>query len=120
MRDPNFQKVQYPRQLALCKWRRFWIVFWRFENESETDIWQFLKVWNHEKCNPKWSQNFSKHFEIIKNQFKTYWNRSESLFNVLKTVKNHAEIAENDQEPCENIWNPLKTSLDTSESADFL
>ena len=120
MRDPNFQKVQYPRQLALCKWRCFWIGFWRFKNASETDIWHFLKVWNHQRCDTKWSQNFSKHFEIIKNQFKTYWNRSDSLFHVLKTVKNHAEIAENDQKQCENIWNPLKTSLDTSESADFL
>ena len=39
------------------------------------------------RCDAKWSRNFSKHFEMIKNRFETSWNRSESLLNALKTVK---------------------------------
>ena len=108
MRDPNFWSATLGRHLALCKWRCFWSDFWSFENASETDFWHFLKVWNHEKCNPKWSQNFSKHFEIIENRLKKYWNRSESLFNVLKTVKNTAKIAKNDEKSCKNSWKALE------------
>ena len=38
--------------------------------------------------------------------------------NALKTVKNRSKTPKNDEKPCENIPKALKTSLDTSESAD--
>ena len=39
-------------------------------------------------------------------------------FSTLKTVKNHAKIAENYEKPCENTSEPLKTRPGTLESAE--
>ena len=110
MRDPNFQKGTLGRHLALGKTRfgdpRFSIFGRHFKGLIRTSKVLERTFSSIVGC---WK---------IKNRFRRARKKSESLFFVLKTVKNDAKTAENGEKPCENTPKALKTSVDISESLD--
>ena len=99
MRDPNFQKGTLGRQLTLAKTR--------FGDS------QFSIFGRHFKGLIRTSKVLERIFTStvgcwkIKNRFRRGRKKSESLFCILKTVKNHAKTAENGEKSCKN---DLKTA----------
>ena len=112
MRDPNFQKGTLGRQLTLAKTR--------FGDS------QFSIFGRHFKGLIRTSKVLERTFSSIvgcwkiKNRFRRARKKSESLFFILKTVKNHAKTAENGEKPCENTPKALGTSPGTSEGLDSM
>ena len=112
MRDPNFQKGTLGRQLTLAKTR--------FGDP------QFSILGRHFKGLIRTSKVLERTFSSIvgcwkiKNRFRRARKKLESLFFVLKTVKNDAKTGENGEKSCKNSPHVLKTNVDISESLDSM